>query len=77
MYVLIVVEETFFWTDSMMVLRYISNETARFQTFVANRLAVIHDGSNLDQWHYVNTHLNPADACSRGLKAKELLLKDE
>ena len=71
------VEETFFWTDSMTVLRYISNETARFQTFVANRLAVIHDGSNLDQWHYVNTHLNPADACSRGLKAKELLLKDE
>jgi hypothetical protein len=30
-----------FWTDSMVVLQYINNESKRFQTFVANRLAVI------------------------------------
>ena len=28
----------FFWTDSMVVLGYIRNETRRFQVFVANRV---------------------------------------
>ena len=35
---------TMFWTDSTTVLRYIRNDSARFHTFVANRLSVIHDG---------------------------------
>ena len=30
-----------FWTDSIIVLRYILNESRRFVTFVANRVAVI------------------------------------
>ena len=30
-----------FWTDSMIVLNYIKNETRRFQTFVANRVSEI------------------------------------
>ena len=29
------IHDTYFWTDSMSVLRYIKNESARFQTFVA------------------------------------------
>lgn len=33
-----------FWTDSMSVLRYIKNENKRFNTFVANRVAIIRDG---------------------------------
>ena len=65
------VKRTYFWTDSQTVLRYIHNTTARFQTFVANRLAVIQDGSSPDQWHYVKSSLNPADAGSRGLKVQE------
>ena len=71
------VKETYYWTDSMTVLRYIQNETARFQTFVANRLAVIHDGSIPDQWRYVNTSLNPADVSSRGMKVQEFLLRED
>jgi len=62
-----------FWTDSTAVLQYIKNEDKRFYTFVANRLAVIHDGSDLSQWNYVPTNINPADDVSRGLTAKELL----
>jgi hypothetical protein len=50
----------------MTVLRYIANETARFHTFVANRLVVIKDGSNPDQWKYIASELNPADDASRG-----------
>ena len=36
---------SFYWTDSAIVLAYIQNETKRFHTYVANRLAVIHAGS--------------------------------
>ncbi|CAG2245379.1 unnamed protein product [Mytilus edulis] len=32
----------------------------------ANRLAVIQDATNIDQWHYVDTKQNPADLASRG-----------
>ena len=65
--------KTVFWTDSTAVLQYIKNEDKRFYTFVANRLAVIHDGSEPSQWNYVPTNINPADDVSRGLTAKELL----
>ncbi|XP_071094674.1 uncharacterized protein [Haliotis cracherodii] len=61
------IDETFFWTDSMSVLRYISNSTSRFKTFVANRLTTIHEGSEVKQWNYVNTKFNPADLASRGM----------
>ena len=29
-----------FWTDSMTVIRYIANESKRFHTYVADRIAV-------------------------------------
>ena len=65
-----------FWTDSMTVLQYIANETRRFHTFVANRLAVIHDGSETCQWRHVNTDLNPADDATRGLAVEEMIQND-
>jgi hypothetical protein len=67
------IDESVFWTDSMAVLRYIGNKTSRFQTFVANRLAVIHEGSKPGEWHYVNTKLSAADIASRGLSASEII----
>jgi hypothetical protein len=66
-------DKSVFWTDSMAALRYIGNKTSRFQTFVANRLAVIHEGSKPGEWHYVNTKLNPADIASRRLSASEII----
>ena len=41
------IDSTYFWTDSMAVIRYIANKKTRFHTFVANRLAVIHECSDL------------------------------
>ena len=67
------IDETYFWTDSMTVLRYVSNESSRYQTFVSNRIAVIREASNVNQWRYVNTKMNPADCASRGLPIKRLL----
>ena len=51
----------------MTVLRYIRNCSARYQTFVANRIALIHEATTNDQWNYVNTKQNPADFASRGM----------
>ncbi|XP_071944680.1 uncharacterized protein [Antedon mediterranea] len=62
-----------FWTDSMIVLQYIKNEERRFKTFVSNRLATIHDGSNPEQWRHVEGIHNPADIVSRGLEARLLV----
>ena len=35
--------------------------------FLANRVQLIHDNSNTNQWHYVDTKCNPADDASSGL----------
>ena len=52
----------FYWKDNMTVLGYIWNEYSRYQTFVANRLAVIRDGSEGEgeQWKFVTSKENPA-----------------
>ena len=63
------IDQTTFWTDSTTVLRYLRNETARFQVFVANRLAIIKDESSPSQWKFVRSEDNPADDASRGVKA--------
>lgn len=65
--------ESCFWTDSTSVLCYIANRTTRFHTFVANRLAVIREGSRVEQWRHVKTDLNPADECSRGQSVADFL----
>lgn len=59
--------QSVFWTDSTIVLQYIRNESTRFHTFVSNRLTVIHEHSEPNQWRYVNSELNPANDASRGL----------
>lgn len=66
------IDETVFWTDSMAVIRDIRNTSSRFHTFVANRLAVIHEGSLPDDWRYINTEQNPADLALRGMSANDI-----
>ena len=56
-----------YWTDSKISLGYITNDVRRFRVFVANRSQKIRAYTSKDQWHYVNTHENPADHASRGL----------
>ena len=69
-------ERSVFWTDSTAVLRYVKNETNWYHTFVANRVAIIHDGSQPNQWFHVNGDNNPADNSSRGLMADIFFVKD-
>jgi hypothetical protein len=67
------IDESVFWTDSMVVLQYIRNTTSRFKTFVANRLAVIHKATTMSQWRYVDSKRNPADDASRGLSTQQMI----
>ena len=60
-------DDVVFWTDATVVLRYIHNTATRFQTYVANRLELLHTLTAVNQWRYVPTCENPADIASRGL----------
>lgn len=69
----IAIQDSFFWTDSTCVLRYLANDDRRYKTFVANRVAAIREQSSPTQWKYVNTKSNPADDASRGLSANAIV----
>ena len=43
-----------FWTDRMTVIRYIANESKRFHTYAANRIAV-REESNPTHWKFIMT----------------------
>ena len=66
-------QDSAFWTDSTAVLKYITNEALRLKTFVANRIVVIKDNTNVEQWNHVDTSENPADCASRGLTVEKFL----
>ena len=65
-----------FWSDSMTVLRYIANESRRFHTYVANRVAFIREDSSPSQWRYIDSGSNPADDASRGTTAESFIKND-
>ena len=56
-----------FWSDSKIVLGYITNEVKRFKIYVANRAQKIQESTDTSKWNYVPTTDNPADYASRGL----------
>ena len=63
------VDRIVFWTDSTVVLQYLNNESTCFQTFVANRLAIIHDQSTITdrlRKQYIQWHFNPPAASHMG-----------
>ncbi|XP_064106960.1 uncharacterized protein LOC135215936 [Macrobrachium nipponense] len=66
-----------YYTDSTTVLHYIHSNTKRFPVFVANRVRVIRDYSQPEQWKYVNSSDNPADVASRGISVHQFLQYDE
>ncbi|CAB3978786.1 Hypothetical predicted protein, partial [Paramuricea clavata] len=70
------IDDVKFYTDSKVVLGYISNDARRFHVYVANRVQVIRDTSGPHQWNYVDTSTNPADLATRGTTAKGLIESD-
>ncbi|XP_046556878.1 uncharacterized protein LOC124266109 [Haliotis rubra] len=67
------IERTVFWTDSMIVLHFIKNESQRYEVFVANRVTTIREGSSPECWRHIESSQDPADAASRGLDTAAML----
>ena len=66
------IDQSYFWTDSEVVLKYIKNQNKRFHVYVSNRVSRIRESSSPDQWRYVNTAENPADMLTRCTTASKL-----
>ncbi|XP_075706846.1 uncharacterized protein LOC142741353 [Rhinoderma darwinii] len=66
------IKDAEFYTDSKIVLGYICNLTRRFYVYVSNRVLRIRRSTSPEQWHYVPTHLNPADQATRSVAANRL-----
>nr|CAX83698.1 pol polyprotein [Schistosoma japonicum] len=69
--------KTTFWTDSMIVIYYLRNESNRYSCFVANRVAIIREVTKKDQWRHVPSRLNPADLAPRGTMDVNVLNENE
>ncbi len=63
----------FAWTDSTIVLSWLSGSPRRFKVFVGNRVSNIIDLIPPNHWHHVAGTENPADTGSRGVFPSELL----
>ena len=59
------------WTDSTVVLAWLSSHPSRWKTFIANRVSEILYLMDRNQWAHVSTSENPADCASRGVKPLE------
>ncbi|KAK0150328.1 hypothetical protein N1851_008573 [Merluccius polli] len=57
-------DDTIFYSDSKVVLGYISNDTRRFYVYVSNRVQRIRSYSRPEQWQYVSTDVNPCGHCN-------------
>ncbi|XP_055526934.1 uncharacterized protein LOC129719565 [Wyeomyia smithii] len=65
--------EQWAWTDSTIVLQWLSSHPRRWKTFVVNRTAGILEHLPCQQWNHVISSENPADCASRGLFPSDLV----
>lgn len=65
-------EDFHFYSDSRVVLGYISAETRRFHVYVANRVSRIRSFCGPEQWNHVPTDDNPADVATRKFRTSDL-----
>ncbi|XP_011864190.1 PREDICTED: uncharacterized protein LOC105560050, partial [Vollenhovia emeryi] len=63
----------FCWTDSTIVLAWVTQHPSRWKTFVANRVNEIQSRLPNCQWRHVSTEDNPADCASRGIFGDEII----
>lgn len=65
-------DDIVFYSDSKVVLGYISNDSRCFYVYVSNRVLRIRSFSSPEQWQYVPTDVNPADVATRSVAAAQL-----
>ena len=58
-------ERTLFYTDSEIVLGYLTNTKKSFQRYVTARVTLVLQNSSPEDWRYIPSRDNPADKGSR------------
>lgn len=67
------INQTIFWSDSMVALHWINTPPHKLLVFAANRVAGIQEKTAGSEWRHVRSGDNPADHISRGLLPNEFL----
>lgn len=65
--------EIFLWCDSTVVLGWLKMQSKQLQPFVANRVSVVQELTNINDWRHVKSEDNAADTLSRGLFSDKIL----
>jgi len=60
------ISRRYWWTDSTIVLSWISSPSANWNVFVAHKVGEIQDQTYIHEWRHVNSEDNPADVISCG-----------
>ena len=63
--------------DSEIVKAMINLKSYGFNTFAANRIGEIHQGSDSDEWFWISTELNISDLITRGCQLSQVLEDSE
>ena len=66
-------DAVYLFTDSKIVLGYLTNQTRRFSKYVERRVSMITARFPHQQWRYVSTKENPADNATRPLTPEALM----
>ncbi|XP_055920468.1 uncharacterized protein LOC129952067 [Eupeodes corollae] len=64
--------KTFAWTDSSIVLHWLSAPPKKWSVFIANRTSEVLSSIHFKQWNHVRTTSNPADLATRGISPSSL-----
>lgn len=63
---------TVLWTDSSIVLQWMSKDAGALKPFVHNRIQAIRESTVVCEWRHVCSTDNPADVLSRGIAPADL-----
>lgn len=66
------IDNTFLYTDSLIVLHWIKAPYRKLHTYVSHRLMEILELTNDNMWNYVHTKTNSADLLTRGVAPQNL-----
>lgn len=66
------IDDIFYYTDSTIVLGWISSEAREWKPFISNRISEIQTLTDIKKWRHCSGNMNPADIISRGSNANEL-----